>query len=83
MIELFFVLFYRVKKQLYEIMYSFSKCCGGPHGPAIYSKIRQIREGTVPLNSTNMGVVDKPQDAENESNLFILNFNCYTPNFYF
>jgi hypothetical protein len=44
MIELF-VFFLLLKGQFYEIRYFSSKCCGGPLcGPAVYSKIRQIRE---------------------------------------
>jgi hypothetical protein len=34
-----------VKVQLYEKKYYFFACVGGPlYGPAVYSKIRQIRE---------------------------------------
>jgi hypothetical protein len=43
MIELFFVVL--LKGQLYEVMYSFSTCGGGPlYGAVVYSKIRQIME---------------------------------------
>jgi hypothetical protein len=42
MIELFFLL---LKGQFYEIMCSLLTCCGNPLcGPAVYSKIRQIRK---------------------------------------